>query len=333
MSFGSTLKQAREAQGLSTQDLSLKTKIRSDYLRALEDGNTALLPERTFARSYLQRYARELGMDPAPLLSDFDRLLPASPEIAQSLQTPAARAQVGRRGLGPAALAGLATAAVVLGAGGYYLFNRPSAAPTPTVVIPPESVVKPPAPARTVRLSISSVPPGAKVFLDNRDLGVTPVKSFPVDARQNAVLRVEYSGRQSINQTISLQTGRNLRARLLPTAQGKSSLADLAVLQAAPKPAASGTPQGAQTIKPATPTPVKPPAAAVRVTFSAPSWTRITDKTGRVLFEGTPTAGTTKSFPAGVVIRAGNAGAVSVSVNGGAALALGGSGRVVTRSF
>lgn len=342
MSFGSTLKLAREAQGLSTQELSLKTKIRGDYLRALEDGNTALLPERTFARSYLQRYARELGVDPAPLLTDFDRLLPASPEIAQSLQSHTVRAASGRRGmgLGPAALAGLASAAIVLGAGGYYLFNRPSAAPAPAVVAPQEIPATTPAPARTVRLSISSVPPGAKVFLDNRDLGVTPVKSFPVDARQNAVLRVEYGGRQSINQTISLQTGRNLRARLLPTAQGKSSLADLAVLQqAAPKPAAGTTPQSsqaqggqtegsqAQAAKPAT------PAAAVRVTFSAPSWTRITDKTGRVLFEGTPTAGTTKAFPAGVIIRAGNAGAVSVSVNGGAALAMGGSGRVVTRAF
>lgn len=343
MSFGSTLKLAREAQGLSTQELSLKTKIRGDYLRALEDGNTALLPERTFARSYLQRYARELGVDPAPLLTDFDRLLPASPEVAQSLQSQAVRNQAGQRGLGlgPAALAALASAAVILGAGGYYLFNRPAAAPAPTVTVTPTQVPVPsPAPARTVRLSISSVPPGAKVFLDNRDLGVTPVKSFPVDARQNAVLRVEYSGRQSINQTISLQTGRNLRAQLLPTSQGNSSLTDLAALpQAAPKPAASvSTPgksaQNSQATKPATPSTAKPTtAAAVQVTFTAPSWTRVTDKTGRVLFEGTPAAGTTKAFPVGVTIRAGNAGAVSVSVNGGAALAMGSSGRVVTRSF
>ncbi|ANE44881.1 helix-turn-helix domain-containing protein [Deinococcus puniceus] len=337
MSFGSTLKLAREAQGLSTQELSLKTKIRGDYLRALEDGNTALLPERTFARSYLQRYARELGVDPAPLLSDFDRLLPASPEIAQSLQSQAVRNQAARRGLGlgPAALAGLASAAVILGAAGYYLFNRPSAAPVPTAVAAPQKTpATTPALTRTVRLTVSSVPPGARVFLDNRDLGKTPVKSFPVDARQNAVLRVEYSGRQSINQTISLQTGRNLRARLLPTAQGQSSLADLNTPQAAPKPATGAAaqatpPQNAQPAKPATPS----PAAAVRVTFSAPSWTRITDKAGRLLFEGTPAAGTSKSFPAGVIIRAGNAGAVRVSVNGGAALAMGGSGRVVTRSF
>ncbi|UQN06348.1 helix-turn-helix domain-containing protein [Deinococcus sp. QL22] len=340
MSFGSTLKLAREAQGLSTQELSLKTKIRGDYLRALEEGNTALLPERTFARSYLQRYARELGVDPAPLLTDFDRLLPASPEIAQSLQSQTVRNQVGRRGLalGPAALAGLASAAVVLGAAGYYLFNRPSAAPVPTAVVTPQEIpATTRALARTVRLTVSSVPPGARVFLDNRDLGKTPVKSFPVDARQNAVLRVEYSGRQTIDQTISLQTGRNLRARLLPTSQGKSSLADLnAPQQATPKPAA-GTPaqssasRNEQALKPATP--AATPTAAVRVTFSAPSWTRITDKTGRLLFEGTPAAGTTKAFPAGVVIRTGNAGAVSVSVNGGAALAMGGSGRVVTRSF
>ncbi|MCD0162949.1 helix-turn-helix domain-containing protein, partial [Deinococcus sp. 6YEL10] len=72
MSFGAALKQARESQGLTTQDVALRTKIRGDYLHALEDGNTSLLPERTFARSYLQRYARELSLDPAPLLYDFD---------------------------------------------------------------------------------------------------------------------------------------------------------------------------------------------------------------------------------------------------------------------
>ncbi|WP_230289425.1 RodZ family helix-turn-helix domain-containing protein [Deinococcus sp. 14RED07] len=66
MSFGAALKQARESQGLTTQDVALRTKIRGDYLRALEDGNTSLLPERTFARSYLQRYARELSPASAP---------------------------------------------------------------------------------------------------------------------------------------------------------------------------------------------------------------------------------------------------------------------------
>ena len=76
-SFGAALRQAREGLGLSTQDVALRTKIRGDYLRALEDGNLAALPERTFARSYLTRYARELGLDPQPLLSDFDRALPA----------------------------------------------------------------------------------------------------------------------------------------------------------------------------------------------------------------------------------------------------------------
>ncbi|MCD0165476.1 RodZ family helix-turn-helix domain-containing protein, partial [Deinococcus sp. 12RED42] len=110
MSFGAALKQARESQGLTTQDVALRTKIRGDYLRALEDGNTSLLPERTFARSYLQRYARELSLDPAPLLADFDRSVPASAEMTQSLRGPAARPgpRAPGRGLSPALLAGVA---------------------------------------------------------------------------------------------------------------------------------------------------------------------------------------------------------------------------------
>ncbi|MFD1730003.1 helix-turn-helix domain-containing protein [Deinococcus malanensis] len=69
---------------MSTQDVALRTKIRGDYLRALEDGNIALLPERTFARSYLQRYARELNLDPTPLLADFDRSVPSTQDLGMT---------------------------------------------------------------------------------------------------------------------------------------------------------------------------------------------------------------------------------------------------------
>ncbi|MFC3835572.1 MULTISPECIES: helix-turn-helix domain-containing protein [Deinococcus] len=345
MSFGSTLKQAREALGLSTQELSVRTKIRGDYLRALEDGNTALLPERTFARSYLQRYARELQLDPTPLIAEFDRSVPPTPEVAQSLRGAGSPVRT-TNGVNPALLAGLLTGVIVLGAGGYYAFVSSRPAPvavapvsetapvqtTPAQTAPAQTTPAATPPAApvptTVRLTVKSVPSGARVYLDNRDLGTTPLTAFPVDRRDRAELRVELSGRQPLKQTVTLDRGRNLRATLPVAGSGRSALADLNRPGSAP----TVTPAGTTPAATGTSTPAAP-RAAVSVTFAAPSWTRVTGPGGVILYQGTPPAGSVKGFPAGVTIRAGNAGGVRVSVNGAAAQPMGQNGQVVTRSY
>lgn len=343
MSFGAALRQAREAQGLSTQDVALRTKIRGDYLRALEDGNVAQLPERTFARSYLQRYARELQLDAAPLLADFDRILPPLPaqELRPRTPVPAQRAAAARRRSG--VLVALLSGLLLLGAA-VYLVKRPdspaAAAPTPAPAQaqtpPPPAVPAAPAEAHTVNLSVDSVPEGARVYLDNRDLGRTPLHSFPVDARSEAELRVEFGGRAPLRQTIHLTRGLNLRARLLPAGMGPSTLSDLAV-RPKPRPATPAQPPAGTA--PSSPAGAKVPggpavpAAPVSLTFTAAAWTRVTDASGRVLYEGTPPVGTRKGFPDGIVVRTGNAGAVLVSVKGGAARALGQAGQVTSQRF
>ncbi|MFC4427412.1 RodZ domain-containing protein [Deinococcus navajonensis] len=342
MTFGEALRQAREAQGLSTQDVALRTKIRGDYLRALEEGNVAQLPERTFARSYLQRYARELHLDPTPLLADFDRTLPLSPaqELRPRTPTPAARPRR-RSGTLAALLGGL----LLIGAA-VYMLQRPES-PAAVVATPAQTTTpEPAAPAEvtTVNLSVSSVPPGARVYLDNRDLGRTPLRSFPVDARQEAELRVEFGGREPLRQTVNLTRGRNLRARLLPVGQGPSTLSDLAIRPKPKPPVQPKTPPQAGGLPAATPpagakatnapaTPAPKPGSPVSLTFTGEAWTRVTDASGRVLYEGTPPAGTRKGFPAGVTVRTGNAGAVLVSVNGADAKALGQAGQVTSQQF
>src|SRR3712207_5900393 len=84
--IGEQLRAAREATGLDVREFATRTKIRIDYLTALEEGNMSALPERLFTRSYLQRYAHELGLDENALLAEFDRVVPQRPEIAQALR-------------------------------------------------------------------------------------------------------------------------------------------------------------------------------------------------------------------------------------------------------
>jgi len=62
-SIGDFFKQVRETKGLTIDEVASKTRIRSDFVRALEEGNFAKLPDQVFARGFVRSYARSLGLD------------------------------------------------------------------------------------------------------------------------------------------------------------------------------------------------------------------------------------------------------------------------------
>jgi cytoskeletal protein RodZ len=62
-SIGEFFKQVRETKGLTVDEVASKTRIRSDFVKALEDGNFAKLPDQVFARGFVRSYARSLGLD------------------------------------------------------------------------------------------------------------------------------------------------------------------------------------------------------------------------------------------------------------------------------
>lgn len=62
-SIGEFFRQVRETKGLTIDEVSSKTRIRSDFVRALEEGNFAKLPDQVFARGFVRSYARSLGLD------------------------------------------------------------------------------------------------------------------------------------------------------------------------------------------------------------------------------------------------------------------------------
>ncbi len=391
MSFGATLKQAREASGLTTQELSMRTKIRGDYLRALEEQRLEVLPERTFARSYLQRYARELQLDPAPLLSEFDTVFPLPPERStnisselpknaqpnsrvptmipktpvvakqsQHLQNQHLQSQNPQNQNTPnlsflnssflnSNMRWIILAAVLLAllTGVLFAYNnskKTAAIAKPALEAP--ATPKPaepaaPAVAKSVKLSVTTIPEGAKIYLDNRDLGLAPIRSFPVDLRNQGELRVVLTGYQELRQTIKLNQGRNLRIQLSLTGKGPSKLVDLNALpKTIVKPqvivvtATDGTASASGTIEqPTTEQAATPVANGVSVKFDGESWTRVTDATGKVLYQGTPPVGSVKGFPSGSVVRTGNAGVVQFSVKGSPFKPLGVVGQVITRKF
>lgn len=70
-SLGEMLRQARETQALSLQEVEAQTRIRVKFLQALEDGDISVLPSATHARGFLRNYAQFLRLNVDDVIARF----------------------------------------------------------------------------------------------------------------------------------------------------------------------------------------------------------------------------------------------------------------------
>lgn len=70
---GSLLKEARESSSYSLEELSKRTKIREEYLRAIEEDLYDGLPSGPFVRGFLRSYAHEVGINPETIVATYRR--------------------------------------------------------------------------------------------------------------------------------------------------------------------------------------------------------------------------------------------------------------------
>ena len=61
--IGDSLREARERQGLGYPEIELATKIRSKYIRALEEEDFTAIPGDAYIRGFLRTYSEYLGLD------------------------------------------------------------------------------------------------------------------------------------------------------------------------------------------------------------------------------------------------------------------------------
>jgi cytoskeletal protein RodZ len=64
--------ECRRARGLSLEDVSLKTKIQSRYMAAIENEDYSELPETVYAVGFIRTYAQFLGIDHIETISQFE---------------------------------------------------------------------------------------------------------------------------------------------------------------------------------------------------------------------------------------------------------------------
>ena len=73
--LGAYLKRERELRRISLSELSEQTRIKSEYLEAIEADRFEKIPGMTFARGYLKAYASYVGLNPEEVLLRFEGLL------------------------------------------------------------------------------------------------------------------------------------------------------------------------------------------------------------------------------------------------------------------
>ena len=85
MSVGESLARAREERGLSVEDVTAATRIRGGLIRSIESDDFRPCGGAVYARGHIRNISRVLGIDPAPLVEEFDRThsdeAPPAPEL------------------------------------------------------------------------------------------------------------------------------------------------------------------------------------------------------------------------------------------------------------
>ena len=80
---GQYLKEQRELQNFTLEQVSQFTKVKQSHLRAIEENRYDVLPAATYVRGFLNIYARHLGIDPKEVFLRYQNylasLIPAEP--------------------------------------------------------------------------------------------------------------------------------------------------------------------------------------------------------------------------------------------------------------
>lgn len=85
--IGPSLKQAREARGLSVEDVASHLRLSVRQIHALENDEFSALPEATITRGFIRNYARLLEISSEPLLESYRAYSPAGTPKAITIQS------------------------------------------------------------------------------------------------------------------------------------------------------------------------------------------------------------------------------------------------------
>ncbi|WP_019448268.1 RodZ domain-containing protein [Cupriavidus sp. BIS7] len=300
--IGAQLKEAREAQRLSLEDVSARLKVASSKLVAIESGNVSSLPDVTFAKGVMRAYARALQVDIDGLLGRYHAQAQAAPVTGITRRNEGAlnqafddRNRFGTKGVGGAGGRWLWLVCVLalIGVGGYFGFDHAKAwlethskkaaeAPAPAVeerateqsnndgtvsaTLPPVMTGNDsPAPSEAAPASAAPAVPAAPA--------ASAASAAPAAQATPAPAVAKKPDPATTSSGMPLATGGALTSSEAASAPAVVAVATPAVIPVATAPAA---PTG---------------AGAVQIRFSADTWYEVRDRSGKVILGGTAKAG------------------------------------------
>jgi cytoskeletal protein RodZ len=86
VSIGGTLAKARQEAGLTVGDVSGRTRIRETVIHAIECDDYTLCGGNFYARGHIRSIARVAGIDPEPLVGEYDDAHGGSPQAIPAWQ-------------------------------------------------------------------------------------------------------------------------------------------------------------------------------------------------------------------------------------------------------
>jgi cytoskeleton protein RodZ len=242
LSFGEALKAERERRALTREYVAARLHLPLRQFDALEALQLDAFPPGPYLRGFVRNYAKEVGLDPAPLLADLEkRVQPAPAPLAMdSKAQPPATLVIDRgRWPGQVVIWGGALALGVFALIGLLVSRTPpqQIAPpaavtiveTPAAAPPPNAEAAASAPASAVAAETSAVvpsapvvevapppPPDLRIVIGSRPSWVEVVQadgSVVVSGLQPAGAELELSGTRPLKLVIGNATGVTVEAQ------------------------------------------------------------------------------------------------------------------------
>ena len=145
MSIGDTLAEARRQAGLTITEVSQQTRIRESIVRAIEQGDFSPCGGHFYARGHIRSIAEVVGVDPVPLIREYDEEHPPGSMRASQIFEPATPIRIREpRNFHLGRVLAVALLAVI-GFGAYHVISTRGThnSATPTATVRPVEAAKP----------------------------------------------------------------------------------------------------------------------------------------------------------------------------------------------
>ncbi len=290
-SIGETLRRERLRQNLELERISRELKISQRFLEAIEDERFDRLPAGVFAKSFVRQYASMLGLDPDEMAAEVQRVI-APPALATEQ-------------------------------------GRPDLAPIGNLQVPRVEDWQAVSDRRRFEWTSSLPALGLLVVVL---LVCSGIYTFWQKAKQSATAQVTPPPIESVQpppQQQPVQTPTQPETQAQTPATPEPAPAQPPAAEPAPKQAAAPPPATDQT--PAQNSADRPAPGAVRVQVTAEEAVWVLARAdGKYLFSGTLEANESRTVDANekLVLRVGNAGGVTITLNGKPIGAIGPKGQV-----